>query len=314
MPHTVLVTGGAGFIGSHLVDGLSAEGHTVRIVDNFSTGFRSNVSPPRSNVSIIDADLAEESVAADACRDIEYVFHLAAIPSVPRSVHDPITTQRNGEVATLRLLEACASKSVRRVIFASSSSAYGDTQVLPKVETMLPQPLSPYAASKVACEHYLRAYAHCRGLDSVALRYFNVFGPRQNSASPYSGVISLFLARMLRGERPNIHGNGMQTRDFTYVENVVLANLLAMRAPGRLNGTICNIGCGQQVTLNAVVEALNAALETHLAPVYIPSRTGDVRDSLADITRARELLKYAPKIGFSDGIECLVVAQALQHD
>ncbi len=303
---TVLVTGGAGFIGSHLVDALLDEGHSVRIVDNLSTGFQRNIDRLNGRAQFIKGDLAEAAVARESCRDIEFVFHQAALPSVPRSLKDPLATQRSGEVATLTLLEACAQFGIKRVMFSSSSSAYGGTTGLPKVETMTPAPLSPYAASKVGCENYIAAYAHCRGIDAIAFRYFNVFGPRQDPNSPYSAVISVFLSRMRKGEAPHINGDGEHSRDFTFVDNVVHANLLAMKASGPLKGRVCNVGCGERITIKDLVAALNAALGTSIEPTYGPARSGDALHSQADITRARELLGYQPQVRFADGIQRLV--------
>ena len=303
---TVLVTGGAGFIGSHLVDALLGEGHTVRIVDNLSTGFQRNIDRLGGRAQFIKGDLSESTVAREACRDIEFVFHQAALPSVPRSMKDPFATQRSGEIATLQLLEACAQAGVKRLMFSGSSSAYGGTTALPKVETMKPAPLSPYAASKVSCENYVAAYAHCRGIDAIAFRYFNIFGPRQDPNSPYSAVISVFLARMRKGEQPHINGDGEHSRDFTYIENVVHANLLAMRAPDKLKGRVCNVGCGDRVTIKGLIAALNAALGTSIEPTYGTARPGDALHSQADINLARELLGYEPRIRFAEGIRRLV--------
>ncbi|MCY3018570.1 MAG: SDR family oxidoreductase [Planctomycetota bacterium] len=308
MGNAVLVTGGAGFIGSHLVDALLAQGHAVRVVDNFSTGSRDNLAHCLARISLLEGDVGDPDIALAACRDVEYVFHQAAIPSVPRSVKDPFSTQRAGEIATLRLLDACAAQGVKRIMYAASSSAYGDAPGLPRAETMPPAPMSPYAASKLACEYYVRAYAHCRGLDGVCLRYFNIFGPRQDPDSPYSAVIALFLKLMRQGQAPHIHGDGEQTRDFTYVVNVVHANLLAMRVRGPLNGQAINVGCGERSSLNALVAALNDALGTSLTPTYGPPRAGDVAHSLADISRARELLGYVPRVPFPEGIRRLAAA------
>jgi UDP-glucose 4-epimerase len=292
------------------VDALVADGHAVRIVDDFSTGSRNNIAHHASRVAVIEGDLAEPGVAQEACRDIECVFHEAALPSVPRSVRDPFATQHAGEIATLRLLDACVQRGVKRVIYAASSSLYGDSPVLPRVETAAPAPLSPYAVSKLACMYYLRAYAHCHKLDTLALVYFNVFGPRQDPDSPYSAVIARFLKEMRAGRAPHIEGDGEQTRDFTYVANVVHANLLAMRAARTFRGAVCNAGCGERVSVNMLVAALNAALGTSLKPVYGPPRTGDVRDSTADIRLAHELFGYEPIVTFEDGIRRLVAATA----
>jgi UDP-glucose 4-epimerase len=306
----VLVTGGAGFIGSHLVDALLVEGHAVRVVDNFATGFRKNVAHHGSRIQIIEGDLSAPEIASDVCRDIEIVFHLAALPSVPRSVDNPFATQQSGECATLRLLNSCAEHRIRRVIFAGSSSAYGGTAGLPKTESMVPVPRSPYAASKLACEQYITAFSQYKGVDGITLRYFNVFGPRQDPTSRYSAVITVFLSCMRRGDRPQIFGDGEQSRDFTYVENVVQANLLAMRAPGPFNGTVCNVGCGERISLITLVAMLNAALGTKLEPTFGPARAGDALHSLADIGRARELFGYVPSVRFSEGIKRLIQSQA----
>lgn len=296
------MTGGAGFVGSHLVDALVAAGHAVKVADNFSTGFEKNIAHHGNAITRVIGDLAEAQTAREACRDVEYVFHEAAIPSVPRSIEDPFLTQRAGEVVTLRLLEECVRNKVRRVIFAASSSVYGDSPVMPRVETQLPSPLSPYAASKLASEYYMRAYARRGAVDTVSLRYFNVFGPRQNPGSRYAAVIPLFLSRMRQGQAPHIHGDGTQTRDFTYVENVVRANLLAMAAPSPLRGAAFNIGCGGAISLNTLMAELNTILGTKIAATYGPVRAGDVKDSLADITQARTVLGYAPEVNFREGL------------
>ena len=309
MIKTVVVTGGAGFIGSHLVDGLLREKYVVRVVDNFSTGFRESISRLGSSVEFLEGDLAERAIAEKACQGADAVLHHAAIPSVPRSVKDPFTTQRSGEIATLNVLEACARNKVRRIVFAASSSAYGDTETLPKHEGMAPKPLSPYAASKLACEGYLRAFANSMGLDGIAFRYFNIFGPRQDPNSPYSAVISVFRDRMLRDECPVINGDGTQTRDFTHVDNVVSANLLALKAAQPLQGAVCNIGCGERISLNELVVELNTILGKNLKPQYGPVRAGDVKDSLADITLANKLIGYRPKVYFKDGLRQLLASK-----
>jgi len=302
-----LVTGGAGFIGSHLVERLVQDGHRVRVVDNLITGFRHNLTAVASDIEFIEGPLEDPTIARQAVAGAEVIFHHAALPSVPRSVHDPFTTQRCGEVATLTLLDAAArAGSVRRVIYASSSSIYGDTPTLPKVETMPPRPLSPYAATKLAGEGYMAAYAALSGMDTLCLRYFNVFGPRQDPNNQYAGVIAKFVHVMAHGKRPTIYGDGTATRDFTPVANVVQANLLAMNAPGRFQGEVFNIACGRQISIQTLVEQLKTLLETDLDPIYAAPRPGDITHSWADITKANRLLGYAPHVDFETGLRELV--------
>lgn len=298
----VVVTGGAGFIGSHLVDALLGLGYRVRVVDNFVTGKRANLAHLGGAVEILEGDLADFEVARAAIAGASYVFHEAAIPSVPRSVAEPLPSHASGPTATLHVLEAARQAGVRRVMFAASSSAYGDTDELPKHEDMLPRPQSPYAAGKLAGEHYTRVYARTMGVDGVSLRYFNIFGPRQDPSSPYSGVISLFAKAMAEGRRPVIFGDGQQTRDFTFVANAVAANLLAMRHPEPLRGAVLNVGTGQRVSLLDLVAAINAALGTDLDPEFRPPRPGDVRDSLASLERIRSVLGYQPAVDFAEGL------------
>lgn len=306
----VLVTGGAGFIGSHLVEALLNEGHRVRVVDDLATGRLKNLAGVRDRIDWIEASLVDFEVCQRAVEGIDVVFHEAAIPSVPRSVAEPLLSHESGPTATVHLLEAARGAGVRRVMFAASSSAYGDAPSSPKVESMYPDPLSPYAAGKLAGEHYIRVYAKTMGLDGVSLRYFNVFGPRQDPSSPYSGVISLFIKAMARGDRPKIYGDGLQTRDFTYVSNVVAANLAAMRHPGPLEGAVVNVGAGQSVSLLDLVTELNHLLGTNLEPEFLPPRAGDVRDSLADLTQARKLIGYAPTVDFAEGLRRTVETEA----
>jgi UDP-glucose 4-epimerase len=303
----VVVTGGAGFIGSHLVESLHAEGHVVRVVDSLITGHRANLAvlPPHE---FLEGDLADFDVARAAVDGAEFVFHQAAIPSVPRSVRLPIETHESGATATLNVLEASRQAGVRRVMFAASSSAYGDTEELPKHEAMLPSPLSPYAASKLAGESYVAVYARTMGLDGISLRYFNVFGPRQDPNSPYSGVISRFARLMGAGERPTIYGDGRQTRDFTYVANVVSANLLAMRSERPLNGECCNVGTGRRISLLDLVAALNQFLGKELEPIFETPRAGDIQDSLASLDRARAVLGYEPTVTFEEGLKQTLAA------
>ncbi len=298
----VVVTGGAGFIGSHLVEALLNAGHAVRVVDDLSTGHRSNLAHLEGRYEWVEGNLADFEVAQHAARGAEVVFHEAAIPSVPRSVREPLISHASGPTATLNMLEASRQAGARRFLFAASSSAYGDTDELPKHEAMLPRPLSPYAVGKLAGEHYVSVYAKTMGLDGVSLRYFNVFGPRQDPSSPYSGVISRFATEMAQGRRPVIFGDGSQTRDFTHVDNVVAANLAGMRAERPLGGVAVNIGTGSRISLLDLVGAINRSLGTDLAPIFEPTRAGDVRDSQADIELASKVLGYAPVVDFEDGL------------
>ena len=298
----ILVTGGAGFIGSHLVEALLDQGCRVRVLDDLSTGKAANLAPFRDRIEFLEASASDFSACERAAEGIDYVFHEAAVPSVPRSVAEPLPSHASGPTATLNVLEASRRAGVKRVMFAASSSAYGDLATLPKVETMLPDPLSPYAAGKLAGEHYVRVYARTMGLDAVSLRYFNVFGPRQDPSSPYSGVISLFIKAMSRGERPRIYGDGRQTRDFTYVADVVRANLAAMRREAPLQGTTLNVGGGRRVSLLELVAALNEILGTDLEPELLPPRAGDVRDSLAGLERIERELGYRPSVEFAEGL------------
>ena len=304
----VLVTGGAGFIGSHLAEALLAEGYRVRVVDNLATGRVENLHHLGDRVEFLEGDLADFAVCEVAVEGVAFVFHQAAIPSVPRSVKEPLESHASGPTATLNLLEASRAAGVRRFMFAASSSAYGDTDELPKHEDMLPRPLSPYAAGKLAGEHYVRVYARTMGLDGVSLRYFNVFGARQDPSSPYSGVISLFSKAIAEGRRPVIFGDGLQTRDFTHVSNVVRANLLAMRADLPLLGEAYNVGTGSRISLLDLVSAINGALGTSIDPEFRPGRAGDVRDSQADLSRIAGAIGYAPVVGFEEGLRLTLAA------
>jgi nucleoside-diphosphate-sugar epimerase len=295
------VTGGAGFIGSHLVEELLRRGKTVRIVDNFSTGRRENL-PPAGSAEVIDGDIANPDVARRAAAGAAVILHQAAIPSVPRSVDDPAASNHANVDGTLQVLLAARDAGVTRVVFAGSSSVYGNAATLPKREDMRPQPLSPYALQKLVGEEYCRLFTQLYGLETVVTRYFNVFGPRQNPGSPYSGVISLFVDAMLAGKSPRIHGDGGQTRDFTFVGDVVRGVLLAAEAPG-VAGRVMNVAAGGRVSLLDLVRTLQQILDTDVDPILGPTRAGDVRDSQADIAEARRLLGFEPQTPFADGLK-----------
>jgi UDP-glucose 4-epimerase len=296
-----LVTGGAGFIGSHLAQALVARGETVRIADDFSTGKAANVAVLNGKTEVLTGDLADAGFAREAVADVDLVLHQAAIPSVPRSVADPLTSHRANVNATVSLLVAARDAGVRRVVYAGSSSAYGDSPTLPKHEAMTPQPLSPYALQKLVGEQYMQLYTSLYGLETVTIRYFNVFGPRQDPSSPYSGVIALFITRLLAGEPPIITGDGGQTRDFTYIDNVVDGVLRAAVAP-EAAGQVINVATGERTSINELAHTLARLIGSPLAPVHVEARAGDVRDSLADLTRARQLLGYEPHIGLDEGL------------
>ena len=296
-----LVTGGAGFIGSHLTEELVRRGHRVRVADSLITGKRSNLDHI-PGVEFLEGDLADLDVARRAVEGVEYVLHQAAIPSVPRSVKDPITSNRANVDATVNTLVAARDAGVRRLVFAASSSAYGDTPTLPKHERMATNPLSPYALQKVIGEQYLQMFTRLYGLETVSIRYFNVFGPRQDPSSPYSGVISVFATALLENRPPTIYGDGEQTRDFTYVVNVVDGVLRACEAPGA-NGEIINVATGGRISLNQLFEEMRRLVGGDARPVYADARAGDVRDSQADITKARELLGYEPIVAFEQGLQ-----------
>jgi UDP-glucose 4-epimerase len=303
-----LVTGGAGFIGSHLVEALLAEGLRVRVVDNLVSGYVSNLAHLKGRFEWLEGDLSHLALCHRAVEGVDYVFHQAAIASVPRSVHEPLLSHDSGPTATINILEASRLAGVHRFMFAASSSAYGESLELPKHEDMLPQPLSPYAAGKLAGEHYVHAYAQTMGLDGVSLRYFNVFGPRQDPSSPYSGVISIFIKQMSQNRRPTIYGDGRQTRDFTYIANAVAANLAAMRHPQPLGGIVFNVGAGERIQLLELVAALNAIFETNLEPEFQPSRSGDIHDSWASLDRIERVLGYRPSVTFHEGLRRTVAA------
>jgi len=295
-----LVTGGAGFIGSHLAEELTRRGERVRVVDSLITGKRQNLAH-LPEVEFIHGDLADFDVATRAVEGVDYVLHQAAIPSVPRSVKDPITSNRANIDASLNLLVAARDAGVRRVVYAGSSSAYGNTATLPKVETMPTAPLSPYALQKLVVEQYCQMFTQLYGLETVTIRYFNVFGPRQDPSSPYSGVISIFIRALLEGQRPTIYGDGGQTRDFTYVANVVDGVLRACMAPA--SGEVINVATAGRISLNQLFAAVRAQIGGTLEPQYAEARAGDVRDSQADIGKARRLLGYEPIVDFASGLE-----------
>jgi UDP-glucose 4-epimerase len=298
-----LVTGAAGFIGRSIAAALLAQGKSVRGVDNFLTGKHSNLIG-LEEMEFIEGDLCDPNICAAACDGIDVIFHEAALPSVPRSVEDPLAANAHCLDTTLTLLVAARDSGVRRIVYAGSSSAYGDGPVLPKTERMLPAPASPYAVAKLAGEHYMQVFARLYGLETVVLRYFNVFGPYQDPASHYSGVLAIFARQMLKGERPTIYGDGHQSRDFTYIENVVHGNLLAADAPAdRVSGQVINLATGYRVTLNEAFEELAAATGFRGHPSYAPARPGDIRDSLADIRLATELLTYRPRVSFREGLK-----------
>ena len=295
-----LVTGGAGFIGSHLSTELVRRGHRVRVADSLITGKKSNLDHI-PDVEFLEGDLADADFARRAADGCDYVLHQAAIPSVPRSVKDPITTNRANIDATLNMLVAARDAGVRRLVFAASSSAYGDTPTLPKHERMPTGPLSPYALQKVVGEQYLQMFTRLYGLETVSIRYFNVFGARQDPSSPYSGVISVFATALLESRSPNIYGDGEQTRDFTYVANVVDGVLRACEAP-RASGEIINVATGGRISLNALFRSMRGIIGGDVEPTYLPQRKGDVRDSQADISKAKALLGYEPIVPFEDGL------------
>ena len=297
-----LVTGGAGFIGSHIVDALVEAGQTVRVVDNLSTGHKENLAQHEVGaIEFIEADLAEPGVATRAVDGIDHVLHIAAIPSVPRSVKDPITTHRANVDATLFLLEAARAAQIKRLVFASSSAVYGNSPTLPKHERMPTNPLSPYALQKLIGEQYLRLFHSLYGLDAVALRFFNVFGPRQDPSSPYSGVISLFTAALSEGRQPTIHGDGGQTRDFTYVSDVASGVIAASTADG-LGGKVMNLAPGGRVSLNSLFAVLRDVIGADVEPLYGPPREGDVRDSQADNALAMEFLGFDAQVTVEEGL------------
>ena len=296
-----LVTGGAGFIGSNIAEALAKRGDSVRVLDNLSTGFPHNLE--NIEAELVEGDITDPSDVRKAAEGIDVVYHQAALASVPRSVKDPLATNEACVTGTLNVLQAAREAGVKRVIYAASSSAYGDQPFMSKRELDLPAPLSPYAVAKLAGEHYCHAFWETYGLETVCIRYFNVFGPRQDPGSPYSAVIPLFITALLEGSQPVIYGDGEQTRDFTFIKNVVHGNLLAAEAPaGDVAGKSFNVANGKSVSLNQMLAQLNELLGTDVQPKFEDARVGDVRDSLADITNARKYLKYEPVVSFDEGL------------
>ena len=298
---TYLVTGGAGFIGSHIAERLVERGDSVVVLDNLSTGKVANLAGCRDRITFIEGDLRDLDTVKSACRGVDYVLHEGALASVPRSIADPIASNEVNLNGTLNVLAAAREARVRRVVYAASSSVYGDTPTLPKQEDMPADPLSPYAVSKYAGELYCRSFVRLYGIETVVLRYFNVFGPRQDPTSQYAAVIPLFITALQEGKSPTIFGDGEQSRDFTYVANVVEANLLACQAPDA-SGRVINIACGERITINDLIRALQQLLKVDTEPIYDQPRPGDVKHSVADITRARELLGYETVVAFEEGL------------
>ncbi len=297
-----LVTGGAGFIGSNIAEELVERGYAVRIIDNFLTGKRENISSFLDKIELVEGDIRDYDACSRALDGVDFVLHQAALPSVPRSIEDPLLTNEINIKGTLNILLASREAKVKGFVFASSSSVYGDDPNLPKKEGTLGNPLSPYAISKLTGEKYCRVFSQIFGLPTVCLRYFNIFGPRQDPSSQYAAVVPNFISRMLKGESPTIFGDGEQTRDFTHVSNVVEANILASKAQG-VSGEVFNIACGERTTVNSLASNLNRILKEEISPYFAEPRPGDVRDSFADMSKARKMLKYEPLVPFSKGLE-----------
>ncbi len=300
---TYLITGIAGFIGSSLARAALDQGDQVRGVDNFATGKRANVSEILNHIDLREADVLDLNAMQEACRGVDYVLHEAAIPSVPRSVKNPLESNVANLDGTLNVLVAARDQKVKRVVYAASSSAYGDTPTLPKHEGMIPNPISPYAVAKLASEYYMKSFYRCYGLETVCLRYFNIFGPRQDPSSPYSGVLAKFITQMLAGEQPTIFGDGAQSRDFTYIDNVVQANMKACTAPAeKAAGGVFNIATGDRIDLNETFRVLKKLTNYSGEVKYAPERSGDVKHSLADLAKAKECLGYEPTVNFEEGL------------
>ena len=300
-----LVTGGAGFIGSNICRKLISQGCFVRVIDNLLTGKKSNLSDIINKIEFIEADMGDENIARTAMKDIDVVLHQGALPSVPKSIDNPAATHKHCVDATFTLLLAARDAGIKRFVYAASSSAYGDTPTLPKIETMLTTPLSPYAAAKLAGEYYCSVFYRSFGLETVSLRYFNVFGPYQDPTSQYAAAIPAFVTSILKDEPPTIYGDGEQSRDFTYIDNVVEANLLAARTE-QTAGEVINIACGQRVTVNEIIDMINDLVGKNVKPKYVDSRPGDVKHSLADITLAAKLIGFKPKVSFREGLRLAI--------
>jgi nucleoside-diphosphate-sugar epimerase len=298
----ILVTGGAGFIGSHLATRFCELGHAVRVFDNLATGKRDNLAHVADQVELVEGDLRHPEECARACHDIDIIFHVAALPSVPVSVERPEDTHDANITGTLNLLMAARANKCKRVIYSGSSSCYGETEVSPKHEGICPQPVSPYAAQKLAGEHYMSVFYHCYGVETLTTRYFNVFGPRQDPKSQYAAVIPAFITAMLDDRAPTIYGDGKQTRDFTFIENIIHAYMLAVDLPKTAGQTV-NVACGYQISLLDIVDHLNRLLGKDIRPNFEAPRAGDVRHSLADISAAKQLMGYAPVVSFEDGLQ-----------
>jgi UDP-N-acetylglucosamine/UDP-N-acetyl-alpha-D-glucosaminouronate 4-epimerase len=299
-----LVTGGAGFVGSNLVEHLVGEGASIRVLDNFSTGKRENLDGVRDQIELVEASITDAYACREACDGVDYVFHQAALPSIPRSIRNPLATHEACATGTLLMLEAAREAGVRRFVYAGSSSAYGETAVLPKAEDMHEGPLSPYATAKLCGEHYCVVHHRVHGLETVVLRYFNVFGPRQDPKSQYSGVIPLFVRHALAGESPTVYGDGAQTRDFTYVDNVVGANVLAATTASEgVAGEVFNVGCGDRISVKLLWQEIREIVGTGVEAVHAEARAGEVRDSLASLEKIRERMGYEAHVSLREGLE-----------
>lgn len=301
-----LVTGGAGFIGSHLAASLVEQGAGVRVLDNFSTGKRENLAPILGKIDLVEGDITDPRICAHACAGVRFVLHQAALPSVPKSIADPVSSHRTNVDGTFNMLVAARDAGVRRFVFAASSSAYGESPALPKTESMPTQPLSPYAVQKLAGENYCRVFAEVYGLETLSMRYFNVFGPRQDPASQYAAAIPAFVTAIIGDRPPTVYGDGEQTRDFTYIENVIKANLAAARAT-KTHGEVLNIACGEPVTVNAIIREINTILGKDVRPEYVAQRPGDIKHSWADISLAAEKIGFAPAIPLAEGLRRTIV-------
>jgi UDP-glucose 4-epimerase len=295
-----LVTGGAGFIGSHLVERLVKDGRRVRVLDNFLTGKRENLATFSNQIELVEGDLADPAVCQRACQGVRVILHQAALPSVPKSVADPVASHHSNVQGTFNLLVAARDARVERFIYAGSSSAYGESETLPKIETMKPSPLSPYAVQKLTGEFYCTAFARCYGMSTLTIRYFNVFGPRQDPGSQYAAAIPAFITAIAENRPPTVYGDGEQTRDFTYIDNVVEANLLAVKTPTR--GEVINVACGESISINAIIQAINSEMGKNVKPNYVAPRPGDIKHSWADVTLSQKVIGFRPIVAFRDGL------------